>query len=279
MHQGSILIATLLAAAGCGGPGCARDDDAGGPDPPADGTSEAVPDVAPDVPTTLTVSEFCTRYHTLQCDYYEACCTLAEQDLLGFGCGSSLLANISRCLDTATVSIGAGRMTFDGGRAAGCVAALEAMVRSCPDLVVHYQLFTDTYLESCLGMWIGLVGTGGSCTGDLECASGFCDVPDGSTDGSCEAFRSAGEACDVAAACGPGMTCAAGRCAAPCGEGEACDEGEDVRLDDCDAGLWCDGGSCAPLGRAGDACTADHSCEGRCDATLGACVHMCDGPD
>jgi hypothetical protein len=175
-------------------------------------------------------------------------------------------------------AVRAGRLRYDAVGARACLERFEG--GSC---------------EGWIGGWMDprcttavfrpTVALGGSCTGDYECADGWCT---GAFDacGTCQPWRDLGDTCGTI--CEPGLLCVGsthggcpadyvcldGRCAEPRppgGVNEPCSEAWPW----CQPELLCDSTStCRRLGLVGERCAQSWECEWGLDCEGGACAEV-----
>jgi len=184
--------------------------------------------------------------------------------------GSGFVQELERrCLEAST-AVAAGRIAFDGGKAATCLAAIGG--RECEGG------FDPFWAPECQGIFAGAVPLGGDCYGGAgsyvivpasECAEGYCGGDE--CPGTCTAYPTVGQACgDVDGAwvnCDPEVAycSSSGRCAAYLSLGDACPEGWG-----CAPSTECRGepGRCVDVAVGGEACSETVPCSPsifRCD--------------
>jgi hypothetical protein len=156
--------------------------------------------------------------------------------------------------------IDAGKMTYDGSKAQGCIDAIAA--RTCDGL--------DTRpIPACQAAIDGTITTGGDCDLDAECKGGasgaFCQSASGTCPGKCAALLVAGQACTKNDQCASGLECSTStnKCVQPAAAGAAC-KGADQPP--CANGLIC----------MGDNTTTAGTCKARADAFTAAASASCD---
>src|SRR6185503_11325402 len=86
------------------------------------------------------------------------------------------------------------------------------------------------YGAVCAKVFVGSGMDGDACTLDVECASAFCSLTQGSATcptGTCEEPPTDGESCSIDDECGPGTACdyATMRCSKPVQQGGECNSG------------------------------------------------------
>jgi len=174
-------------------------------------------------------------------------------------------------------AIAAHKIEYSGEFARQCVDATAN--QSC-DLTAH-----DSHIppSACSAMFTGRVADGDSCSIDVECASGTCDLPMMCPEmaccvGACRATQDPGDtgaACAKQRDCKPGLACGQdSTCHAPGGSGAACSSDRE-----CGDGLACIGasstpGTCRVLPHAGQVCVYQRCADEnlRCDDTTHVCV-------
>ncbi len=151
--------------------------------------------------------------------------------------------------------ITAGHITYDTTQGAACGSAIQAL--TCSSISSEGGV---TVPAVCNASLIGNVANGGTCYSSEACASGFCtwDLPTGTCPGTCQAFKTLGQACQ-GPDCADGLVCDASVCKVQSGLGGACP---------CQDNLWCDVSVCKALLPAGSSCSPSAS---HCDA-LTTCV-------
>lgn len=112
-------------------------------------------------------------------------------------------------------SVGAGRMTYDEPALEDCKDELAS--RSCSDIAPSQML------ENCAALQPAVVG-GQACTGDLDCAGGFCDTS-ATCPGTCRPYVQENAACGSTDRCAPGMECRGSKCLPWVTEGQPCGGG------------------------------------------------------
>lgn len=208
-------------------------------------------------PAELTVAEYGAKLTEATCAKAVGCCAPIELHYQ-FAFADSPVTDQASCeaylgsfLDLEPLvrpSIESGRTTWDGARAAECVAALEEL--SCEAYSARLTVMGDAP-TGCTPL-TGLVADGGACGAPWECVSGYCSGVSSGAEGSCATLP------------GPGADCPTGQCA----EGLRCDLGTST---------------CIERKADGEACTGDGECESNgCSeeqATPGLCnaPSVCDG--
>jgi hypothetical protein len=227
--------ATLLTA--CGG------DDGG------DGGDEPVP-----------LSELDDRLGATVCARMVECCTTQElmDELLGAEnqaeCEALYTGFVGQLLIPALEdSVANGRLLYDGTKLPECLDGLAAL--ACPELrgAIHGGLG-----NACSSPFTGLVELGGTCAGDVDCISHFCDgdsvdLEGTITFGTCTQLPTDGQPC-VDDTCGPGLRCErdsqTGTCGPTFADGVACTYDDDCTSGDCV-------GPSGSAGTCGDSMTCD----------------------
>ncbi|WP_437672143.1 hypothetical protein [Sorangium sp. So ce131] len=206
-------------------------------DPGASGGGDVEP-----VALDALAGEFADVY----CERIFRCCDAAEQaqlfELLSpkpetqEECSAELSLLLSLFSRQQKESVDAGRQTYDGEKAARCLAEMEGTCEG--GLGGDDNPFDAT--PECSTIFVGKVADGGACTDDDDCS-------------------------------GAGSACTDDVCTPPPAEGEPCSFGEG-----CQEGLSCefsgDGMQCVKLGNkpGGEACTASYDCASRdCDLIHG----------
>jgi hypothetical protein len=167
-------------------------------------------------PTSIAIADFPGAAADAWCGRVYECCS--PDDRLGgtltggsqaecrFQVATALTVAFSAARDEAD----AGRVTYDPGAAATCLADLRA--GSCDALRARAAELP------CKGALHPAVAVGGACASTLDCVDGFCQTPAepvdaGAAAGVCVAHGEVGAACDADDACASGF-CAGGQCAA-----------------------------------------------------------------
>lgn len=156
-------------------------------------------------------------------------------------------------LDDLARGVAAGRIAYDGTRAAECLATMAG----CDTL-----LALDS--PACRATFKGVVAGGGACTQDAECAAGGCEGTGECA--RCAAVLAEGAACGWSAQCGRDRGCVGGHCQALGNgtTGEPC--APDRNRGMCAADTFCDDTSgfnvakCAAVGGAGAPCVNGAQC-------------------
>ena len=159
-------------------------------------------------------------------------------------CVTMQTPTVTTSLATLLAGVDAGKITFHGDRARKCLDNTAA-------LTCDWGLFFNAkYVPDCLHVFDGTVATGGTCTMDEECMSGFCS-PTG-----CAARAKAGDACTAPTGCEDGLYCpvsAGDHCLAAKALGEACE-----------VSTSCQNNSCViPDGQTAGTCGAPMMCNGQ----------------
>jgi hypothetical protein len=226
---------------------------------------ECAPDSPPE---SIELEAFCSPEagETMFCKKYQSCGLISQHIACRPSWKEREAARIQECPEGARLSLDAGRIRFDGERAAACLRELSLQCgsgnRACDDAIV------------------GLVPMGGPCVA-MECANGL--TCDSSTcpstcqpqkclgqvlleDGGCGSWPtpqlvSLGGSCTANSPCQEGMRCSEGVCVlARAKEGEACDQSF-VTERWCQEGLVCLQGRCARGAAPGEACSRDLACQ------------------
>jgi hypothetical protein len=150
--------------------------------------------------------------------------------------------------------VAAGRIAYDPQRGATCAAFFSG--QSCAEAVWDGE---GGGLD-CARVFRGTVAPGSACAVWDECADGYCDTT-AACQGTCVAYRAAGETCAPTDLCAPGLACdsdGTGTCVAPSypGLGEPCGR----FWPGCAPGLFCDGGTCAAQVASGSCLAGDLVC-------------------
>ena len=193
---------------------------------------------------TVPLSQFGARFVAAQCARVFRCCSVAQvQAIYGSSVTdeSTCVAQLRPLGDLTATQLGeqqsGGRLRYDGAAAAACfqkmgTAACTATSNE-PDNI-----------PECSAYIVPLVETGGACSADLECKTGFCDRPAVSgADGVCAVVPTKGMPCT--SRCAPGSTCdLTGMCVDPKPDGSTCFVDEDCVSGNCDNPNLT-GGTCA----------------------------------
>lgn len=195
---------------------------------------------------SVSLGDFPARVAAAQCARVFRCCTVPQiQALYGTSvttasaCTAELTALGQALVTSITSEQSAGRLRYDGVAAATCFQKLGTA--ACTDTSNEQSVVPE-----CDAYLVPQVATGGACSGDEECQTGFCDRPlASSADGSCAVVPTKGMPCT--SRCATGATCdtVRGMCVDPKADGSFCFVDED-----CVSG-FCDnpnitGGTCAP---------------------------------
>jgi hypothetical protein len=195
---------------------------------------------------TIALADFPAHLAAAQCARVFRCCTVSQiQALYGTSvttqsaCTAELTA-LGQALITSSVTDAqnAGRLRYDGAAAATCFEKLGSAACTATSN-------DPTVVSECAAYFVPLVATGGACSNDEECQTGFCDRPlASSADGACAVVPTTGMPCT--SRCVAGATCdtVMGTCVDPKPDGSFCFVDED-----CVSG-FCDnpnitGGTCA----------------------------------
>ena len=149
------------------------------------------------------------------------CCAPAERTGLSddpAACQQELAEQLAPFLEGVARAVAAGRATYDGIAAAGCLADLEAA--ACAEARTWEALLLAAHCP----IVDAAVPAGEDCRASYECTGGFCQGVDQARDGRCVSPRLAdGQPCDRGEDCASG-TCDAilDVCAAP-QPGNVCD--------------------------------------------------------
>jgi hypothetical protein len=228
-------------------------------------------------PEPITLEAFCTGQAQEYFDWLQNCYgsdPYSEQYRPEFTMNNEL-----DCLDSGP-SVEAGRMSFDGVAAAGCLQAIDPMVCDGFD----FMIFTP----ECANIFSPLVEAGGDCypgavnhfslTGaPSECLDGWCDTTGMACPGQCVSFKENDEACSSGVECRPESHCSGdGFCTPDLADGETCTGGACAGSSSC---LYPDGaseGTCVPRSVVGQACSETDPCsfgfyclEGECKSKVG----------
>ena len=213
------------------------------------------------VPTTLEEWEDCyaarTCEWTVHCDVQN-----------GF-------ADVAECVDLADAVAG-GRLSAERRERRRAVEHELASVdpeafSRCLEVRSADRCNTALHHPSCATRFVGTVEDGGTCYGDVECASpgATCarDCPDACCEGVCEPLDKEGESCGRRS-CEPGLQCGDGTCV----QGQI---GMSCRVDAyCERGAWCDQDceTCTAALPEGAECRSDRQCAGKttCVRTSGS---------
>jgi hypothetical protein len=258
------MLASLVLVLACGLAACGGDD---GPDPAA---PDAGPVVVPDAaPGGVPLAEFSDRIDQVYCDLDVLCRIAPSREACLQG------QTDHNPIPQLVAGVAAGRATYDGVAAQGCLDAAHA-VTTC-DLAL-----LGAMSEACDAVFTGKVAVGATCFVDDECVTGSCDTSSCTDDtccaGACQAdiIVGLGEPCSAGVFCDYDAYCPSEEggavCTARLHEGEACAAGSDS----CGFGLICDG-TCKRLPARGEACDRNvfEPCSvfgDICDATSHTCV-------
>jgi len=200
--------------------------------------------------TPVALTDFASESAKATCAHIYKCCDATERmDNTAWGtteaeCVTMQTPVVTTALATVQAGVDAGRITFHGDRARKCLDNTAAL--SC-----DWGLFFNAkYVPDCMHVFDGTVMTGGTCTMDEECMSGWCG-PTG-----CAARLALGEACTAPTGCQDGLYCpvsAGDHCAAVKKVGEACE-----------VSISCANNSCViPDGQTMGTCGASMMCNGQ----------------
>lgn len=226
-----------------------------------------------------------------QCYFTSECCAAAEIDAardLGF---PSNPLGMDKCVEARSESfsnwefialqeaVDAGRIRWDGARAAECYQPLIDSAYNCKvnEFLSNEYSLSSGEKEGCeiVDFIEGLVEDGEPCYRSLECATAgaYCERDERDDDaeelvitavGSCVPPLAKGADCTGDGRCAPGSFCDGSVCTAYIAAGESCGTGV------CEPGTDCLNGVCrAPL-EVGDACENDWQC------ASGACEYVAD---
>ena len=182
-------------------PGDASDDDVDAAGPTVDAGPSA--DADGDDPLAVYLEAQRTRF----CNFQVTCGAYASVEVC--------LEATPLATQQLTAEIAAGRIIFDPGATAACLAELDARFGTCALSVAVSFIDRDEPL-ACDAVFTGTVADAGECFDDLECVSRRCSFPEG---------------CDPA-------SCCAGTCA-PTPPSEHADVGESCADRRCVSGAFC----------------------------------------
>lgn len=249
MRSNAMCLLSILIVYGCGGGGGGTGGGDGGTGD--GGAGDGGGDVE------LTLAEYGERLTTATCAQAVGCCApielhhqfvFADTPITDQAGCEAYLGNFLDLAALAQPSIDRGRTTFDGARAAECVAALEAL--SCDEYSARVSLMADAS-QGCSPL-TGLVADGGACGAPWECVSGYCGGVSSGVEGTCAPLPTAGAECPT------------GQCA----EGLRCDPGTSTCVEPKADGAECSiDGECASNG-----CSEEQDTPGVCNAPS-----VCDG--
>ena len=194
---------------------------------------------------SVSVMDFGPRIAAAECAKAFECCTTEEVNQYFIGTN---FQSEQECVDFITMfyasfgnyqaSIDAGKMTYDGEKAADCIAVIETA--TC-DAFAH----GSAVLSGCEDFTTGLVANDGECATDSECASNYCEgdtvIPVKA--GICKTIPGAGEACT--SQCAANLQCQSGTCMPLKADGASCRD-----RDECASGS-CNGASTQTAGTCG----------------------------
>lgn len=218
MRSTTMLLLSILMAYGCGGAG--GGGDAGGS---GDGGSDGGT-----VPEELTITEYAERFAAATCAQAVGCCApielhyqfaFADTPVRDRASCEAYLGSLFDLEALVRPSIDRGRSTWDGVRAAECVAALEAL--SCEEYSARVTVMGDASID-CSPI-TGLVADGGACGAPWECVSAHCRGVGTGVEGTCAPPPGVGEECPTAR-CAEGLRCdlATSTCVVPKADGAEC---------------------------------------------------------
>ncbi|RMH37877.1 MAG: hypothetical protein D6689_20450 [Deltaproteobacteria bacterium] len=227
----TIAFSLALAAGACGG-GDDDDDTTADAAPGADatpGADAATPDAGtPDARTSYTnLDDLARDYSAVLCDKLAECVPVFDIFASPLECSSLFYGReLAAAIDRWQKEIDAGELTFDGDKAAECLAALRAA--DCSRIDVE-DLDPRQLSPACGEMLTGNRGDGDACTDSVYCAPQlYCDTSS-ACPGTCAAPIAVGETCVSGQRCAAGAVCFVpesggdGTCTMPVGDGEACD--------------------------------------------------------
>jgi len=216
-------------------------------------------------PELVDVDTFCSfeTGATLACERNQACGWVSPHIVCAPSWNARSQMRLVLCPENPEASLDAGRIRFDGARAAACLR--EASLACQP-------------LDSCSAAVVGLVPQGGACS-TTECAAGLtcdtstcpstcqpfpCPGQQRLVDGGCGPFTrmgvSLGGACSESSPCDEQLRCLQGRCVwNRAQEGAACDT-TFVTERWCQEGLFCVGGRCSRGAAPGEKCSTNDLC-------------------
>jgi len=226
----------------------------------------------------VPVDMIATSYKDALCKHLVMCGSFADQP-------TCLAANVPSnfTVDPNEVAaVLAGKMYYDGGKAAACFAAIAAATCDRTDLD------SRTTPKACTALFRGAEKAGGACAFDTECISNTCSRTCGELtccQGTCVgdtppqtlADAQIGESCNFnGRVCVQGAYCdTTGTCAALKPANVACNS-----QSECDYGLYCTGSptqTCKTLPTTGQPCAPDYQCrnEGEyCSSTTQMCTKV-----
>lgn len=217
-------------------------------------------------PEQVDVATFCSfeTGETLACQRDQACAWLSPHIACRPSWNARSQTRLAFCPENPEASVDAGRIRFDGARAAACLREASLQCQS---------------LESCTTAIVGLVPQGGACSTG-ECAAGLtcndstcpstcqplpCPGQQQLGDGGCGPLStgmgvSLGGACNESAPCDERLRCHKGRCVwNRAQEGAACDT--TFVIDRwCQGGLFCVDGRCSRGAAPGEPCSMNNAC-------------------
>ncbi|UJR78168.1 hypothetical protein [Sandaracinus amylolyticus] len=249
---------SILILCGCGGGG------GGGTGGGDGGTGDGGAQVE------LTIAEYGDQLAAATCAQAVGCCapielhhqfSLADAPVTDQASCEAYLGNFLDLEAFVRPSIERGRSTWDGARAAECVAALEAL--SCEEYSARLRLMGDAPL-GCNPI-TGLGAEGAACGAPWECASGYCRGVSSGVEGTCAALPGVGAECPTGQ-CAEGLRCDLGSstCVEPKADGAECTSDDECASNGCSAEQGTPGVCNAPSVCDGDLTDDEHEVYGTC---------------
>jgi len=227
MRSNVMCLLSILIACGCGGGGVVGGGDGGTDD--GDGGADV----------ELTIAQYGEQLAAATCAQAVGCCApielhdqfaLADAPVIDQASCETYLGNFLALEPLVRPSIESGRSTWDGARAAECVAQLQAL--TCDEYSARVRLMGDAPL-GCSPI-TGLVADGGACGAPWECVSGYCAGVAPGVEGTCAALPGEGAACPTDQ-CAEGLRCdlATSVCVVPKADGAECATDDECASNGC----------------------------------------------
>lgn len=206
----------------------------------------APPPVAP--PATVAYADLFKTFLEKSCDNNSKCPELFYGNAhFSSAAGCMALTEVNDNDPKERAAVEAGRIVYDGVKAAECLSALFA---SCD------VMFADKTPAVCDTFLVGTIADAAACTVDRECKSKYCQhsLDNAECPGVCATPSPIGADCAVQAACEAGLRCIAKKCAP-----------RNVAVDaKCDLGQDCADGLVCIFDKAGGTCKSRSDMGGPC---------------